>query len=57
MKGWKTWLAVACTAGLGIVSIANGDTAYGLQQLTLALGMLGLGHKIEKAGAVNGGPV
>ena len=50
MKGWKTWLAAGCTAGLGVVSILNGDTAAGLQQIVLALGMVGLGHKIEKAG-------
>ena len=49
MKGWKTWVAVVCTAALGILSISNGDTTAGLQQLSLALGMLGLGHKIEKA--------
>ncbi|EKD36940.1 MAG: hypothetical protein ACD_75C01318G0008 [uncultured bacterium] len=49
MKGWKTWLAVVCTAGLGVVSLMNGDTAAGLQQLTAALAMIGLGHKIEKA--------
>jgi hypothetical protein len=50
MKGWKTWLAAACTAGLGVVSIINGDVASGAQQIVLALGMIGLGHKIEKAG-------
>lgn len=57
MKGWKTWLAAACTAGLGIISIASGDTAQGVQQLTLALGLIGIGHKIEKAGAASDGPV
>jgi hypothetical protein len=50
MKGWKTWLAAACTAGLGVVSIVNGDVAAGTPQIVLALGMVGLGHKIEKAG-------
>ena len=48
MKGWKTWLAAACTAGLGVVSIVNGDTEAGLQQLAAALALVGLGHKIEK---------
>lgn len=48
MKGWKTWLAAACTAGLGLVSIYNGEAESGLQQIVLALGMVGLGHKIEK---------
>ena len=50
MKGWITWLAVLCTAGLGVVSIVNGDTQGGLEQLTLAGGMLGLGRKVEKNG-------
>ena len=49
MKGWKTWFAAACTAGLGVVSILNGDTEAGLQQIAFALGLVGLGHKIEKA--------
>ena len=48
MKGYKTWLAVIGTTLLGIVSILNGDTEQGIQQLVLALGMLGIGHKIEK---------
>ena len=50
MKGWITWLAAACTAGLGVVSIVNGDIDAGLQQLVLAGGMIGLGRKIEKNG-------
>ncbi|MBU1564240.1 MAG: hypothetical protein KJ630_01260 [Proteobacteria bacterium] len=49
MSGWKTWVAVVCTAGLGVLSIINGDTTTGMQQLVLAFGMLGLGSKIEKA--------
>ena len=48
MKGWKTWLAAACTAGLGVVNIVNGDTEAGTQQLIAALAIVGLGHKIEK---------
>jgi hypothetical protein len=50
MKGWKTWLAAACTAGLGVVNIIDGNVETGAQQLVLALGMVGLGHKIEKSG-------
>jgi len=49
MKGWKTWLAAACTAGLGVVSIYNGDTESGMQQIIAALALVGIGHKIEKA--------
>lgn len=48
MKGWVTWLAAACTAGLGVVSIINGDTLAGFQQLAIAGGMIGIGRKIEK---------
>lgn len=48
MKGWKTWLAAACTAGLGIVTILDGDTMAGLQQIAGALALVGLGHKLEK---------
>jgi len=55
MKGWITWLAAACTAGLGLVSVVNGDTETGLQQLAFAGGMIGLGRKIEKnSPAANG---
>ena len=48
MKGWKTWLAAGCTAGLGVVSILNGDMAAGLQQIVLALGMVGLENCCEE---------
>jgi len=50
MEGWKTWLAAACMAGLGVVSIYNGDVPGGLQQISTGLALVGLGHKIEKAG-------
>lgn len=50
MSGWKTWLAAACTAGLGVVNLMSGDTATGMQQLTAALALVGIGHKIEKNG-------
>lgn len=48
MRGWKTYTAAALTAGLGVLAIINGDTATGLQQLTAALAIAGIGHKIEK---------
>jgi len=48
MTGWKTWLAAACTAGLGVVSIYSGDVEGGMQQIAAALALVGLGHKIEK---------
>lgn len=49
MKGWITWLAAACTAGLGVVSIVNGNTEMGMQQIIGALAMVGIGRKIEKS--------
>lgn len=48
MKGWKVWLAAACTAGLGVVSIYNGDVDGGMQQIAAALMAVGFGHKLEK---------
>ena len=48
MKGWKTWTAAAFTAGLGVLAIINGDVPMGVQQITAALAIVGLGHKIEK---------
>lgn len=49
MKGWKTWLAAGLTAGLGVLSLVNGDTEAGMQQIVAALGIVGIGHKVEKA--------
>ena len=49
MKGWKTWLAVAGLTALGLVDIFSGQTEIGITKIVGAIGMLGLGHKIEKA--------
>ena len=49
MSGWKTWLAAAGTAALGVVSIVNGDIEAGMQQIAAALALVGLGHKLDKA--------
>ena len=48
MKGWKTWLAVAGLAALGVNDIVNGDIEQGVVKLTNALALIGIGHKIEK---------
>lgn len=50
MKGWKTYLAAAGMASLGVVSIAQGDVPGGVQQVVAALALVGIGHKIEKNG-------
>ncbi len=48
MSGWKTWAAAGAMCVLAIVDIANGDMASGMTKATAALGMVGIGHKIEK---------
>ena len=48
MKGWKTWLAAAGTAALGIVDIVNGEVETGVMKIVAALGLVGVGHKLEK---------
>lgn len=55
MKGWKTWVAGlgAIFSGLGIVihCITSGDYSKfneGLMLIWTGLGMIGIGHKIEK---------
>lgn len=51
MKGWKTWVA----AGVAIVAAGLEAQGYGTAAKVLlmvagALGMVGVAHKIEKAG-------
>ena len=48
MKGWKTWLAAAGFAALGISQIVGGDMAGGIQRIVEGLAIIGLGHKLEK---------
>jgi hypothetical protein len=50
MGGWKTWCAAIGFVLLGIVDLVNGDNESGMQRLATAIGFIGLGHKIEKAG-------
>lgn len=49
MTGWKTWLAAICTAGLGVVSIMNGEIETGLQQIAAGIALVGIGHKLDKS--------
>lgn len=49
MKGWKTWAAAVGLVIMGVVELANGDTEGGLTCLVSALGLIGIGHKVEKA--------
>lgn len=48
MGGWKTWIAAIALAALGVVDVVNGDLETGVAKISAALGMVGLGHKIEK---------
>ena len=63
MTGWKTWLSGLGLIATGlfaaiqaIVDLLGGGTGTGLQEaiLTIASGLavLGIGHKLEKAGLV-----
>ena len=49
MKGWKTWLAAAGFAAVGVVQILSGDSVEGIQRLLEGLALIGLGHKLDKA--------
>lgn len=48
MKGWKTWVAVACATIFGALCIRDGNTDAGMQFLVLAAGFLGIGSKIDR---------
>uniref|UniRef100_A0A6M3LIJ5 Holin n=1 Tax=viral metagenome TaxID=1070528 RepID=A0A6M3LIJ5_9ZZZZ len=50
MKGYVTWIAVAGYAALAVVDILNGATETALTKIGLAIGLLGIGRKIEKNG-------
>nr|BDD47313.1 hypothetical protein 16 [bacterium] len=48
MRGWKTWMAVAGMVLLAIVEIADGQIDAGITKIIMALGTVGIGHKVEK---------
>ena len=54
MGGWKTWVAAAGTAALGVVEIANGDVESGITKLVAAFGFIGIGNKLDKAAKAGG---
>jgi len=54
MRGWKTWIAAGCLRVLAAIDLYDGATEAGLAKLSAALGMIGLGHKIEKTGSCGG---
>lgn len=50
MKGYVTWIAVAGYVCLAVVDFIGGNVEQGLVKLGLAIGLFGLGRKIEKGG-------
>ena len=54
LGGWKTWLAAAGLGILGAVDLIEGDLEAALTKLSTALGLIGIGHKIQKAGLRGG---
>jgi len=48
LKGYKTYIAAAGLALLGIVEIINGNIEGALARFAEALGFLGIGAKIER---------
>lgn len=54
LGGWKTWLAALGLAFLGAVDLIEGDLEAALTKLSSALGLIGIGHKIQKAGLGGG---
>lgn len=51
MKGWKTWVAAAGLAGLGVFLMLKGKDDVGMICICNGLGLVGIGSKIEKAAA------
>lgn len=49
MKGWKTWTAAAGLCGLGAFLLIKGQQDLGLVCIMNGLGLVGIGHKIEKS--------
>ena len=50
MGGWKTWAAALGLFAIGVFEIVEGNTESGAGRIVLALGLVGIGSKIERAG-------
>jgi len=48
MKGWKTWLSAIGLGVLGAVEMVNGQYESGAMKMLGGLGLIGVGHKVEK---------
>jgi hypothetical protein len=49
MGGWKTWASALGLFAIGVFEIVEGNTESGAGRIVLALGLIGIGAKIEKA--------
>ena len=50
MQGWKTWLSGIGAIVYGVILIIGGHAEQGVTLILSGLGIIGIGHKIEKAG-------
>ena len=48
MGGYKTWIAAAGLALMGVSAIMDGNADQGIMRIVEALALIGIGHKIEK---------
>jgi len=50
MSGWKTWLGVIVTIVGTMYGMYNGtiDVATGIQAIGASVGVIGIGHKLDK---------
>lgn len=48
MKGWVTWVGVAGMLALGFYNIVIGNVEEGAAFFAAAVGLFGIGRKIEK---------
>jgi len=51
MKGWKTWAAAGGLCLLGLYLVYEGKDDLGIQAILIGLGLVGIGHKVEKGAA------
>ena len=51
MKGWKTWVSGLGSIALGVYEIIDGQVEAGIGHIVFGGGLIGLGHKIDKAAA------
>ena len=48
MEGYKTWLAVIVSLGVGVYLIINGETEGGVALIIFGFSLLGIGSKLDK---------